>query len=552
MAVLTTGIVGAGLGWVLRYMIEGGEAADTGFETKAALLEAIQQMATPGKQGWLPKNHVFEKAVRECLRAAFLFAGYATSEELGEKKSYWEVLVESVRTGDFAKVPLTELRDTDERLWLAAYLERAKDKSSFAESSDADLPFEPERWIDLWSPDEDEEQAAELQEWLREWLESVIQKHGPIPQAFRVGLVEGFRPGSKLEGGRVQRVSLHAAFCLFLREKYRNNPPAYRQGVAETLRRIRDRQDEGQQEIIARLDALQEALPDADTLTDLVGEVIEGKFLGVTRRFDELSTKVLTLTQLFIDGQLRTDLTFGQLRRAFDALFAKMEESNRLLQEQGKKLDNLEGQTIEPDYDAALRRIAAEHPCTSDELKSILTTFSKRVKENPQPDHLDLAKAAYADKHFDEAATQADNAYEKAMERREKAMEQKAESEQAISDATENAIEAASFEAQVHFEQVEFEKALACRRRSAALVGIDEDPIGWAVAQLEVAFILHELARHAEAEPLMRRVVEIFEKSHGEEHPQVAVALNNLGQLLQETNRHVEAEPLMKREWTFS
>jgi hypothetical protein len=49
------------------------------------------------------------------------------------------------------------------------------------------------------------------------------------------------------------------------------------------------------------------------------------------------------------------------------------------------------------------------------------------------------------------------------------------------------------------------------------------------------------------AEPLMRRVVTIFEDSLGGNHPNVATALNNLVHLLQATSRLSEAEPLMRR-----
>jgi hypothetical protein len=50
-----------------------------------------------------------------------------------------------------------------------------------------------------------------------------------------------------------------------------------------------------------------------------------------------------------------------------------------------------------------------------------------------------------------------------------------------------------------------------------------------------------------EAEPLMRRALEIDERSLGPQHPNVATELNNLAQLLQDTNRMGEAEPLMRR-----
>ena len=69
-----------------------------------------------------------------------------------------------------------------------------------------------------------------------------------------------------------------------------------------------------------------------------------------------------------------------------------------------------------------------------------------------------------------------------------------------------------------------------------------------------VATPLSNLASHlfrtnrlAEAEPLMRRALAIDEASYGLDHPNVAIRLNNLAQLLKATNRPAEAEPLMRR-----
>ncbi|MDO9596930.1 MAG: tetratricopeptide repeat protein, partial [Azoarcus sp.] len=45
----------------------------------------------------------------------------------------------------------------------------------------------------------------------------------------------------------------------------------------------------------------------------------------------------------------------------------------------------------------------------------------------------------------------------------------------------------------------------------------------------------------------MRRALAINEASYGTDHPEVAILLNNLAQLLQDTNRRAEAEPLMRR-----
>ena len=62
-----------------------------------------------------------------------------------------------------------------------------------------------------------------------------------------------------------------------------------------------------------------------------------------------------------------------------------------------------------------------------------------------------------------------------------------------------------------------------------------------------VATPLYHLARYTEAEPLMRRALEIDEKSYGPDHPDVARDLNNLAGLMQASDRLTEAEPLFRR-----
>jgi len=63
----------------------------------------------------------------------------------------------------------------------------------------------------------------------------------------------------------------------------------------------------------------------------------------------------------------------------------------------------------------------------------------------------------------------------------------------------------------------------------------------------ELGTLNYAKARHAEAEPLVRRALAISEKSYGPEHPDVARDLNNLAELLRITNRPAEAEPLIRR-----
>lgn len=63
----------------------------------------------------------------------------------------------------------------------------------------------------------------------------------------------------------------------------------------------------------------------------------------------------------------------------------------------------------------------------------------------------------------------------------------------------------------------------------------------------DLAFLLEATGRPAEAEPLFRRALAINESALGPEDPAVSINLNNLASLLQATSRPEEAEPLFRR-----
>ena len=63
----------------------------------------------------------------------------------------------------------------------------------------------------------------------------------------------------------------------------------------------------------------------------------------------------------------------------------------------------------------------------------------------------------------------------------------------------------------------------------------------------EISQLFRGQARNPEAEPLMRRALEIIKKSLGPDHPHVASVINNLARLMEDTNRLAEAEPLIRR-----
>ena len=91
------------------------------------------------------------------------------------------------------------------------------------------------------------------------------------------------------------------------------------------------------------------------------------------------------------------------------------------------------------------------------------------------------------------------------------------------------------------------EAALRYYSGAAALTDRTKVPLIWAENQFWAAWTLGDLARYAEAEPLLRAVAEILKRELGEKAPQFAIALNNLAQLVQATNRLAEAEPLYRR-----
>ncbi len=63
----------------------------------------------------------------------------------------------------------------------------------------------------------------------------------------------------------------------------------------------------------------------------------------------------------------------------------------------------------------------------------------------------------------------------------------------------------------------------------------------------KLAFLLHDANRNEEAEALLRRALEVDEVSFGNEHSNMAIVLNNLAIFLHRTNRIEEAESLLRR-----
>jgi tetratricopeptide (TPR) repeat protein len=67
------------------------------------------------------------------------------------------------------------------------------------------------------------------------------------------------------------------------------------------------------------------------------------------------------------------------------------------------------------------------------------------------------------------------------------------------------------------------------------------------MALTNLAVLYEKQDRTADAEPLLKRALAIYEKALGPDHPKVAETLENLIALYRGENRTAEAEPLDRR-----
>jgi hypothetical protein len=93
-----------------------------------------------------------------------------------------------------------------------------------------------------------------------------------------------------------------------------------------------------------------------------------------------------------------------------------------------------------------------------------------------------------------------------------------------------------------------------CRRLESHVIAVLTVSLENRETTRETSFLLNQYAMHlharadfAAAEPLYRRAIAIDEVNFGSDHVELAGDLNNLASLLVETNRPSEAEPLMRR-----
>jgi tetratricopeptide (TPR) repeat protein len=89
------------------------------------------------------------------------------------------------------------------------------------------------------------------------------------------------------------------------------------------------------------------------------------------------------------------------------------------------------------------------------------------------------------------------------------------------------------------------QRALAVREKA---LGPDHPDV--AVALNDLALLYERQGRYADAEPLYKRALAINEKGLGPDHPVVATYLNNLAELYRAQGRYADAEQMQNRSFS--
>ena len=99
---------------------------------------------------------------------------------------------------------------------------------------------------------------------------------------------------------------------------------------------------------------------------------------------------------------------------------------------------------------------------------------------------------------------------------------------------------AAGEEAYKQGRYAEAEKTWLATLKEAESFGPQDPRLATSLNNLALLYLTQ--SKYAEAEPLLKRALAIWEKALGPEHPNVATSLENYAALLRETNREGEAE----------
>lgn len=170
----------------------------------------------------------------------------------------------------------------------------------------------------------------------------------------------------------------------------------------------------------------------------------------------------------------------------------------------------------------ALQEQAAEVGLTPEEVAEAIREWGRKAKDPHQRGLALLFEGDYAESN-------------KLLEESERQRRTKAQ--EALSDLA----DAIFFNGQSLYHLGKYGEAIEKFREVNTQRKDDADVLIWLGVSLRLA------GRYAEAEPILKRALGIYEKALGKEHPLTATSLNSLAELYREQGKYAEAEPLHKR-----
>ncbi len=186
----------------------------------------------------------------------------------------------------------------------------------------------------------------------------------------------------------------------------------------------------------------------------------------------------------------------------------------------GQKQD----ETDERTYDALAKQLGVDARV----LREKLPAFARELQRSADATPLERANAAYVDDNDAEAERLALLAADEALK--------------AAPPRIAEAIEARELAGLSAEAQIQYTRALDHFHAAAALTHRERDPVEWARVQDELAGVLLEQGKSAEAEPILREVIAVRTKVLGEEDADTLSSRHDLANALEGQSKNVEAE----------
>ena len=168
--------------------------------------------------------------------------------------------------------------------------------------------------------------------------------------------------------------------------------------------------------------------------------------------------------------------------------------------------------TPEERKQARLAAVAKDFGMTGEQAQRLIVKFIDAVKEKEakgQADEQDVGLAKFYAGNFEEARV----AFSEAKAQRKK------EAEQALAKVAESAY----FEGRAYFQQTKYQEAIASYQEAMGYRPNDTNILG------DLAYAYETVGRFDDAEPLLKKALEINEKTYGETHDEVANSVMSLG-----------------------